>query len=146
MKEIWNRTKKISLDKNRLLEGDNKKLDFFIYSRNVTFSSRSIFHYSQNINTRVNFISCFHIFFKIFFPIFLMKQTMSSVTKNTSTAYELLIQHDDFITDALLDNCLILIKTKKVNPNYANFLTNGHREAINGLPRKYRGRGQHAPR
>ncbi|RCH99294.1 hypothetical protein CU097_011753 [Rhizopus azygosporus] len=60
---------------------------------------------------------------------------MSSVTKNTSTAYELLIQHDDFITDALLDNCLILIKTKKVNPNYANFLTNGHREAINGLPR-----------
>jgi hypothetical protein len=56
-----------------------------------------------------------------------MKQAMSSVTKNMSAAYELLIKHDDFITDALMDNCLVPIITKK-----------GYRAANRGVIRQHK--------
>ncbi|CEG70479.1 hypothetical protein RMATCC62417_06370 [Rhizopus microsporus] len=52
-------------------------------------------------------------------------------------AYQRLIQHDGFITNALVDHCLVPFKAKKVNPNYASFLTDGHRKAIKDLICKY---------
>jgi hypothetical protein len=63
---------------------------------------------------------------------------LHSKKQNMSAAYELLIKHGDFITDALVDRCLAPIVTKKVNPNYASFLTKGHRVAIRGLIRRHK--------
>ena len=54
-----------------------------------------------------------------------------------STGYGILIKHDNFIIDALMDHCLVPIVTKKVNPNYTSFLIRRHRKAIRELICKY---------